>query len=80
MRPDLVSVDQRRCEQVDIDPSESHTLKGSGLNQSAYLIVPGNSSLWQRIKVAEDAPPLSEISTGKLTDHKWVASHETVQQ
>ena len=70
----------RRGQQVHIDPTQSQTHEATGLDEREDLVVIRYRGRWERTDELEDFGALREITAGKLADDERVGPNRSAFQ
>jgi len=79
-RPQRQRRENRRCQQVRVDPTQSPTHQAPALDERKHLLVARNRHRGQRPNELEDFGAPGEVAADKLADHERVSPNRPVFQ
>ena len=60
---------------MNVDPTDSFSVKGSSINQMQRFRMTGNLQSWQSRQQVQDFGPISQVAAGKFADDEWMSCH-----
>ncbi len=73
----MLACQASRCQKVDVDPADAAASQLFRIDEIKRLVMMGYRYLGEALQQGQEPFPVSQISTGELTDDKGVYQHRS---